>query len=224
MEAVVPTYTLGSGDRMTMIGLGTDGITDPQIIAKAITDIGYRTIDTASRYKNEAVVGEAIKLSGVRREDLFIITKVWIDEVEDVDGACRRSLEKLGLDYIDLYLLHWPIAVKTITKEDGSEGFEKIKLPVHKIWPQMESLIYKGLAHNIGVSNFNVQSLWDLTSYATIPPAVNEVEIHPLYNQEGLVKYCLDQDILPIAYSSLARASNSEKKKGTANVFETALI
>lgn len=79
----------------------------------------------------------------------------------------------------------------------------------------------KGLSRSIGVSNFTVQSLWDLTSYARIPPAVNEVEIHPLYNQEGLVRYCLDQGILPVAYSSLARASNTTKKKGTANVLET---
>jgi diketogulonate reductase-like aldo/keto reductase len=81
-----------------------------------------------------------------------------------------------------------------------------------------------GLARSIGVSNFNVQSLWDLTSYARIPPCVNEVEIHPLYNQEGLVRYCLDHHILPLAYSSLARASNTIKKKGTANVLETELI
>jgi len=81
-----------------------------------------------------------------------------------------------------------------------------------------------GLARSIGVSNFSVQSLWDLTSYCRIRPAANEVEIHPLYNQEGLVAYCLAEGILPIAYSSLARASNTLKKKGTANVLETELI
>ena len=86
---------------MPMIGLGTDGIQDPVIIAKAITEIGYRTIDTASRYKNEEAVGKALQIvldsAIVKREDLFVITKVWIDEVEDVEAACKRSLERLGL-------------------------------------------------------------------------------------------------------------------------------
>jgi aldehyde reductase len=85
-------------------------------------------------------------------------------------------------------------------------------------------LVDKGLAKSIGVSNFGVQSLWDLTSYARIPPACNEIEIHPLYNQKSLVHYCLSEGILPIAYSSLARASNTIKKKGTVNVLETDLI
>ncbi|TNV76708.1 hypothetical protein FGO68_gene6488 [Halteria grandinella] len=221
-----PVYTLSSGHSMPMIGLGTDGITDPTIIARAVTDLGYRLLDTASRYKNEHVVGQAITLaaSQVKREELFVVTKVWIDEVEDVEGACRRSLEKLGLEWVDLYLLHWPVAVRTIMQEDGSEKYEKINLPVHKIWPQLEALVDLGLAKSIGVSNFNVQSLWDLQSYARTPPAANEVEIHPLYNQSPLVAYCLSQHILPVAYSSLARASNAAKKKGTANVLETELI
>ncbi len=154
-----------------MIGLGTDGIQDPEIITKAIVDIGYRLIDTASRYNNEQAVGKGIKAAidtgKVKREDLFIITKLWIDEVEDAEAACRRSLERLGLDYVDLYLVHWPIAVREV-KEEGSVKYEKIKAPVHKTWPQMEALVDKGLTKSIGVSNFNVQSLWDLSTYARI--------------------------------------------------------
>ena len=174
---------------MQRIGLGTDGIFETNIIAKAITEIGYRTIDTASRYKNESTVGEAIKMvtgspdSNIKREDLFIITKVWIDDMEHIEKACRTSLEKLGLQYVDLYLLHWPIAVRTLEPaEDGTARYEKIKIPIHKMWEQMEAIVDLGLAKSIGVSNFNVQTLWDLLSYARIPPAVNEVEIHPLYN------------------------------------------
>ena len=128
---------------MPMIGLGTDGITDPSIIARAIQEIGYRTIDSASRYKNEEVVGNGVRKvleeGKIKREELFIITKVWIDEVENVEAACRRSLTKLGLDYVDLYLLHWPIAVRTISEANSETGeaavYEKIKMPVHKIWP-----------------------------------------------------------------------------------------
>lgn len=112
---------------------------------------------------------QALSTGLLKREDLFIITKVWIDEVEDVEGACRRSLARLGdLDYVDLYLLHWPIAVREVKKEEGGIAYEKIKMPIHKIWPQLEGLVDKGLAKSIGVSNFNVQSLWDLSTYARI--------------------------------------------------------
>ena len=180
---------------MPMLGLGTDGITDPVIISRAILEIGYRTIDTASRYKNEEVIGQAVKLAiedpseRVTRDNLFVITKVWVEDVEDVEAACRLSFKKLDLDYVDLYLLHWPIAIRTLplTDDQRSPQYEIIKMPIHKIWPQLEALVELGLARSIGVSNFNVQSLWDLLTYCKIRPAVNEVEIHPLYNQEGLV-------------------------------------
>jgi diketogulonate reductase-like aldo/keto reductase len=143
-----------------MIGLGTDGIQDSEIIYKAIVDIGYRLIDTASRYKNEVAVGKgvnfALQSGKVSRKEMFVVTKVWIDEVEDVVAACRRSLGRLGLEYVDLYLLHWPIAVREDHQDDGSVTFEKLKIPIHKIWPQLESLVDYGLAKSIGVSNFNV--------------------------------------------------------------------
>jgi diketogulonate reductase-like aldo/keto reductase len=101
-----------------MLGFGTYGINDWNDLVKPILEIGYRSIDCARFYKNEEEVGKAIKFSldsgQVKREELFIITKLWIDEVEDVESACKRSLARLGLDYVDLYLLHWPIAVRTV--------------------------------------------------------------------------------------------------------------
>ena len=117
--------------------------------------------DCASFYKNEQIVGEAlneilVKDQSVKREDMFIISKVWWDEVEDVEAACKRSLQKLGLEYLDLYLVHWPIALKTIQLENGEVGYEKLKFPMYKIWAQMESLVDKGLVKSIGTSNFNV--------------------------------------------------------------------
>lgn len=165
---------------MPLIGLGTFTNKDAaHEMSKAITEIGYRSIDTASRYSNEEVVGECIKLaieSGkVKREELFITTKLWIDEVEDVEAACKSSLKRLGLDYVDLYLVHWPVAVKTVkpASESGEAVYERMRMPMHKVWPQMEALVAKGLAKSIGVSNFNVQLLWDLLSYCQIKPAAN---------------------------------------------------
>jgi diketogulonate reductase-like aldo/keto reductase len=115
-----------------------------------------------------------------------------MDEVEDCEAACKRSLERLGLEYLDLYLVHWPLAVRDISEEDGVKKYERINIPMYKIWAQMEALVDKGLVRNIGVSNFNVQLLWDMISYARIKPTHNEVELHPLNTQEKLVKFMKD--------------------------------
>jgi alcohol dehydrogenase (NADP+) len=108
----------------------------------------------------------------VQREDLFVTTKVWITNYSDPVAALKRSLEDLQLDYVDLYLIHWPI---TNLGDDGK--FEK--LPMYKIWSNMEKCVELGLTKNIGVSNFNTQLLADMMTYADITPAVNQVEIHP---------------------------------------------
>ncbi len=110
-----------------------------------------------------------------------MITKAWNDETGDCEAALRRSLERLNLDYVDLYLVHWPISTREIqaATETSPAVYEKIKLPVHKVWPQMEALVEKGLTRSIGTSNFNLQTMWDLLSYSKIPPAVNEMELHP---------------------------------------------
>jgi len=108
------------------------------------------------------VVGEGIKIfldshQNVTREDIFVVTKIWMDEVEDVDSACKRSLDRLGLDYVDLYLMHWTTAVRRLQEADaGGIINERINMPVHKVWPQMEALVDKGLTKSIGISNFNV--------------------------------------------------------------------
>jgi diketogulonate reductase-like aldo/keto reductase len=123
-------------------GLGTYAIDDSDQVSRAITEIGYRAFDCASHYLNEKVIGEGIRKaidSGkVKREELFVISKCWMDEVEDVEAACKRSLERFGLDYLDLYYVHWPVAVKTTvepTEEDPNGQHEKINLPIHKIYP-----------------------------------------------------------------------------------------
>eukprot|EP00347_Sterkiella_histriomuscorum_P003513 403364012 len=227
-----PSYTLTSGHVMPLIGLGTDKIFTDEVIVNAVIKAGYRTLDTASRYQNEEVIGRAIKQitanSSITRDQLFVVTKVWMDEIEDVETACKRSLEKLQLDYIDLYLLHWPVFTKVDVPSEPDQGkaasYKKLNIPIHKVWPQLEALVKQGLVRSIGVSNFCVQSLWDLLSYAEIPPTVNEIEIHPLYPQHDLVHFCLSNKILPIAYSPIARAATTEKKRGTDNVLEQEII
>lgn len=122
---------------------------------------------------------------------MFIISKVWWNEVEDVEAACKRSLQKLNVDYLDLYLVHWPIAVEVVEpeQEGGKPTYKRINLPMYKIWAQMEALVDQGLVKSIGVSNFNVQMLWDMLSYSRIKPVINEVELHPLNAQLKLVKF-----------------------------------
>ena len=118
---------------MPTFGLGTYMMTSAENMEKAVTELTYKMYDCASYYKNEEVVGEAIKkvLGGdKKREDIFIVSKVWWNEVEDCEAACKRSLAKLGVEYLDLYLIHWPVAVKDL----GDGKYEKINIPMYKIW------------------------------------------------------------------------------------------
>lgn len=131
---------------MPAMGFGTYGITTAQVFYDAIKN-GFRHFDTASFYDNEEVIGEAVKRaiedSIVTRSELFIVTKIWHTEFADVDAAIQRSLHKLQTPYVDLYLIHWPL--------NGPMG-----IPMHKLWPQMEAQVHKGLARSIGVSNFSI--------------------------------------------------------------------
>ena len=133
---------------MPRLGFGTSGIKDAEIIEKAIK-IGYRHLDTASFYQNEEIVGQGVKscVEGgvVSREEMFVTTKIWHTEYEDPEQALRNSLAKLQLEYVDLYLIHWP-----------NNGFTTPKVPLHVLWPKLETLVDSGLTKAIGVSNFNV--------------------------------------------------------------------
>lgn len=140
-------------------------------IEKAIMETDYVYLDSASMYKNETEVGIALQSCfkrGKKREDVFILTKVDMHEQNDVEKYCRESLKRLQLDYVDMYLLHFPY-----------NYYAPTPIPMHKLWRDMENLVDIGLTKSIGVSNFNAQLLWDMMTYAKYIPAVNEIELHP---------------------------------------------
>lgn len=156
-------YVLNNGLTMPSVGLGTAGIMKKDPLVPAFTEAGYKLVDTASWNKNEGAVGDAIEVAmqhGKKREDFFVMTKLWHTDYKDVEKAMEKSLKALKLDHVDMFLVHWPASYVS-------------KKPLHVLWPEMESLVEKGLTKSIGVSSFNTQLLWDLLSYAKIPPAVN---------------------------------------------------
>ena len=203
----LPKYFESSNAKVPSIGIGTAFMTSDisEVIYNSIKD-GTRLIDTASRYGSEEGVGKGIKRAIekgiVKREDLFITTKLGKLEMTEAEEAIKRSLKTLGLDYIDLYLLHWPKFF--IYNEKG----EKTNLmPMHKIWPIMESFVEKGYTKYIGVSNYNVQSLLNLLSFCKIKPLVNEVEFHPYLYQKKLADFCKKENIIIFGYNPLVKGS-----------------
>lgn len=202
-----------SGDQFPSIGLGTWLSKKNQVYDAVIEAIrvGYRHIDCAYIYQNESEIGKALKYamqSGlVKREDLFITSKLWNSDhsPERVEIAIRKSLSDLQLDYLDLYLIHWPVAFKTghgqaRTASDLASLYE---MPISKTWQAMEQSQKQGFAKHIGVSNFNIPKLKQLLKNCKIKPEVNQVELHPYFQQNELVRFCEDNEILVTAYSPL---------------------
>ncbi|MCQ6278521.1 aldo/keto reductase [Bacillus sp. EB600] len=185
------TTTLHNGVEMPWVGLGVFKVKEGEEViesVKAAIKNGYISIDTAAIYGNEKGVGRAIKESGVLREELFITTKLWIADqgYETTLKAFETSMEKLGLDYLDLYLIHWP-------------GKDKYK----ETWKAFEKLYKDGRVRAIGVSNFLVHHLEDLIGSAEIKPMVNQVELHPHLTQKDLLSYCKKEGIQVEAWSPL---------------------
>ncbi|MFF2854773.1 aldo/keto reductase [Peribacillus sp. NPDC058002] len=185
--------TLYNGVKMPWLGLGVYKAEQGQEVVKSVKSAlsnGYRSIDTAAFYENEEGVGRAIKESDVDREELFITTKVWnLDQGYDSTiAAFELSMRKLGLDYLDLYLIHWPI--------DG-----KYK----ETWKAFEKLYNDGRVRAIGVSNFNINHLEDLIADSEITPMVNQIEYHPCLIQSELHEYCKRQSIQLEAWAPLMR-------------------
>ena len=186
---------LNNDRTMPLLGLGLYKATADDeaenAIAAAVKN-GYRLIDTASAYKNEENVGRGIARCGIPRKDLFITTKIWnnAQRLGDVDGAFQRSLDRLGLDYIDLYLIHWPVPGCYLNT-----------------WKEMEKFLESGRALSIGVSNFEIRHLEELRKVSGIVPAVNQIECHPLCYPKELIEYCQANGIQVQAYAPLARGA-----------------
>lgn len=193
MATIFEKVVLHNGVKMPAFGLGVykveEGIQIEETIKTGL-EIGYRLIDTASFYKNEEGVGRAIRNSGIPREELFITTKVWNTDqgYESTLMAFETSMEKLGLDYLDLYLVHWPVKGKYI-----------------ETWRALEKLYREGRVKAIGVSNFKIHHLEDLLKNSEEKPVVNQVELHPLLSQEDLREFCQRHNIKVEAWSPLAR-------------------
>lgn len=187
--------TLSNGVKMPLEGFGVFQVTDAAVCEQAVTDalsVGYRLIDTAAAYFNEEAVGAALKKSGIPRDELFITTKLWIQDAgyENAKKAFDISLKKLGLEYIDLYLIHQPM-----NDYYGS-------------WRAMEELYNEGKIRAVGVCNFYPDRLTDLCLNAKIKPMVNQVEIHPFFAQTEAIATMKEFGVIPEAWGPLAEGKN----------------
>ncbi|KAF5382622.1 hypothetical protein D9615_002763 [Tricholomella constricta] len=210
-------YTLPSGDKIPSVALGVWQAGKGEVGAAVQTALkaGYRHIDGAWRYGNEAEVGEGLRLSKVPRSEVWLTSKLWntFHAPEDIEPSLDESLYHLGTDYLDLYLIHWPVA----QHEDGTLNTELTENP-YPTWQKLEELVAKGKVRNIGVSNFNVRRLQNLTANPLkIQPAVNQVELSYWNPQPELVKWSKENNILLEAYSPLG---SSGRVKDSLNVPE----
>lgn len=202
-----PVITLNNGSDIPALGFGVWQIEDQKVcedtVIKAI-QTGYRMIDTASIYQNEIGVGNAIKNSGVDREDLFITSKLWVQDTtyDKAKSAFQRTLDRLQLDYLDMYLIHWPYS-------DFTEA-----------WKALEELYHEGKIKAIGVCNFTVEKLEELKANSSILPVVNQIELHPIFQQKELQVYNRENNIVTQPWSPLGNGNaellNNESLKSIA--------
>lgn len=225
--AQVPYRSVYTGAKIPAVGLGTFGSDrfSGETIAEAVKDAiesGYRHIDCAAVYGNEHLIGPALReamMSGVRREELWITSKLWNDkhDEKDVIPACEKSLKDLGLDYLDLYLIHWPFPNYHAPGVDVSSRDPHAKPYIHenymKTWRQLEKLVEMGLVRHIGTSNMTIPKLKLVLRDARIKPAANEMELHPHFQQPELFKFVVDNGIVPIGFSPIGSPMRPDRDK-----------
>jgi D-xylose reductase len=227
IDMTPPTLPLADGGQLPAVGLGLWKVPKPDtatLVHEALR-VGYRHLDCACDYGNEAEVGAglsaALRAGVCRREDVWVTSKLWntYHAKEHVRPAVERTLQDLQLDYLDLYLIHFPIAQAYIPFEERyppgwlrdpdapRAGMEFARVPLSETWAAMEQLVTAGLVRHIGVCNYGTALLRDLLNYATIRPAVLQVEMHPYLTQEKLLRFCQENDIAVTAFSPLGALS-----------------
>lgn len=229
--------TLNNGFKMPVVGLGVwrmDGKDVRDLIINSIK-LGYRHFDCAADYKNEAEVGEALseafKTGLVKREDLFITTKLWNSDHGHVLEACKDSLKKLQLDYLDLYLVHFPVAVKHTGVGQTDSPLDKdgvldidTTISLETTWHAMEDLVSKGLVRSIGISNYDIFLTRDCLAYSKVKPAVNQIETHPYFQRDCLVKFCQKHGICVTAHTPLGGAAANAEWFGTVSCLDDPVL
>lgn len=226
------TITLNTDAKMPIVGLGTF-LSAPGEVYQAIRwaiKLGYKHIDCASVYGNQSEIGQALHdafVEGdVRREDMFITSKLWNDshKIEDVRPAIEQTLKDLQLNYLDLYLMHWPVAQAKGTgmPKHDDDWISLTEVPLWETWSEMEKLYHEGLVKAIGVSNFNEKNLQQLIDKTQVVPAVNQVESHPLLSQNELIEFCRKNNIAVTAYSPLGAQRSEGSLLENATIVEIA--
>jgi len=224
-QSIIPYKTLNTGARIPGIGLGTFG--SDHVTAEAITAAvadaifsGYRHIDCASVYGNEDSIGTALELvmsAGIHREELWITSKVWNDMHNDVLLSCAKTLKDLRLEYLDLYLVHWPFPNYHGPRVSVDSRDPNAKPYIHenymKTWRQMENLVKRGLTRHIGTSNMTIPKLKLLLRDCSIKPACNEMELHPHFQQPELFEFVTSNGIVPIGYSPIGSPNRPERDR-----------
>lgn len=228
-----PYRTLADGSRMPGVGLGTfgsDRVTGAEIAdaVRGAAIAGYRLIDCAAVYGNENLIGVALEdviATGIPRNEFWITSKLWNDKhaEQDVLPAFRKSLQDLRLEYLDTYIIHWPFANFHAPGCDVSSRSPNARPYIHanfmKTWRQLERLVELGLVRTIGTSNVSIAKLKLLLRDASIRPAVNEMEIHPHFQQPELFQFLLDEGIQPIAFSPLGSPNRPDRDQTPEDTF-----
>lgn len=237
-QEIIPVMTLYSGEKIPCMGLGTFGSDkySANQIAEAVygaVRYGYRLIDCASVYQNEATIGQILKRimqeNIAARKELFITSKVWNDMHGDgkVFASCKKSLQDLGLDYLDLYFIHWPFpnyhapGCGSDSRNPDSRPFSVEEFM--STWRQCEELVDKGLVRYIGMSNMTIPKLKAVLPLCRIQPAALEMELHPSFQQPELFNYAVANDILPIGYCPIGSPSRPERDRTQEDVADTQL-
>ena len=225
--ARVPYQTLYTGARIPAIGIGTfgsDRFSGDEVAAAVLgaISVGYRHIDCAAVYGNEHLIGGSLKKAiagGIKREELFVTSKVWNNMHGDGDVllSVAKTLRDLRLDYLDMFLVHWPFpnhhahGVSVDSRDPNAVPY--IHESYMKTWRQMERLVDMGLVKAIGTSNVSIAKLKLILRDARIKPAVNEMELHPHFQQPELFKFCVDHDIVPIGFSPIGSPNRPDRDK-----------